>query len=103
MVWEDKPEEIADQCERELPVLTEDVSKEIKLDPSKPTNFIFEGDNYHTLYTLNFTHKKKIDVIYIDPPYNTGNKSWKYNNDYVDKEDRFRHSKCVSSPSISTN
>jgi adenine-specific DNA-methyltransferase len=96
LVWEDKPEEIADQCERELPVLTEDVSKEIKLDSSKPTNFIFEGDNYHTLYTLNFTHKKKIDVIYIDPPYNTGNKSWKYNNDYVDKEDRFRHSKWLS-------
>ncbi|MEZ5046358.1 MAG: hypothetical protein R2831_05145 [Chitinophagaceae bacterium] len=75
LVWEDKPEAIADQCERELPVLTEDKSKEIINDPSKPTNFIFEGDNYHTLYTLNFTHKRKIDVIYIDPPYNTGNKT----------------------------
>lgn len=96
LVWEDKPEAIADQCERELPVLTEDKSKEIINDPSKPTNFIFEGDNYHTLYTLNFTHKRKIDVIYIDPPYNTGNKSWRYNNDYIDKEDRFRHSKWLS-------
>lgn len=96
LVWEDKPEDIADQCERELPVLTEDKTKEIINDPSKPTNFIFEGDNYHTLYTLNFTHKRKIDVIYIDPPYNTGNKSWRYNNDYIDKEDRFRHSKWLS-------
>lgn len=96
LIWEDKPEAIADQCERELPVLTEDKSKEIINDPSKSTNFIFEGDNYHTLYTLNFTHKRKIDVIYIDPPYNTGNKTWKYNNDYVDTEDRFRHSKWLS-------
>ena len=96
LVWEDKPEEIADQCERELPVLAEDKTKEIIKDPTKPTNFIFEGDNYHTLYTLNFTHKRKIDTIYIDPPYNTGNKSWRYNNDYIDKEDRFRHSKWLS-------
>lgn len=96
LVWEDKLEEIADQCERELPVLIEDKTKEIVKDPTKPTNFIFEGDNYHTLYTLNFTHKRKIDTIYIDPPYNTGNKSWKYNNDYVDTEDRFRHSKWLS-------
>ncbi|PWS25916.1 site-specific DNA-methyltransferase [Pedobacter yonginense] len=96
LVWEDKPEEIADQCERELPVLVEVKDKEITLDPTKPTNFIFEGDNYHTLFTLNFTHKRKVDVIYIDPPYNTGNKSWRYNNDYIDKEDRFRHSKWLS-------
>lgn len=96
LVWEDKPEEIAEQCEKELPVLTEDKTKEIVKDHSKPTNFIFEGDNYHTLYTLNFTHKRKIDTIYIDPPYNTGNKSWRYNNDFIDKEDRFRHSKWLS-------
>jgi len=96
LVWEDKPEEIAEQCERELPVLVEDKSKEIISDPKKATHFIFEGDNYHTLYTLNFTHKKKIDVIYIDPPYNTGNKSWMYNNNYIDKEDRYRHSKWIS-------
>ena len=96
LVWEDKPEAIAEQCERELPVLIEDKTKGIINDSSKPTNFIFEGDNYHALYALNFTHKKKIDVIYIDPPYNTGNKTWKYNNDFVDTEDRFRHSKWLS-------
>ena len=87
LVWEDKEENVAKQYETELPVLIEDVTREIVCDPEKPYNFIIEGDNYHSLYTLNFTHKKKIDVIYIDPPYNTGNKSWKYNNNYVDKED----------------
>lgn len=97
LVWEDKPEDIADQCERELPVLIEDKSKEIFSDPKKPTHFILEGDNYHTLYTLNFTHKKKIDVIYIDPPYNTGNKNeWLYNDHWIDENDRFRHSKWLS-------
>ncbi|MBU0579323.1 site-specific DNA-methyltransferase [Patescibacteria group bacterium] len=60
-------------------------------------NHIFiEGDNYHALSVLNYTHKKKVDVIFIDPPYNTGNRSWRYNNDYVEKEDHFRHSKWLS-------
>jgi len=96
LVWEDKEEDVAKQCETELPVLQEDPSREIMSDPENPCNFIIEGDNYHSLYTLNFTHKKKVDVIYIDPPYNTGNKSWKYNNDYVDNEDPYRHSKWLS-------
>lgn len=97
LIWEDKPEAIADQCERELPLLTEDKTKEIVNDPSKPINFIFEGDNYHTLYTLNFTHRKKIDLIYIDPPYNTGKENeWRYNDKWVDKNDKFRHSNWLS-------
>ncbi len=96
LVWEDKEEDVAKQCETELPVLKEDTSREIISDTNQPYNFIIEGDNYHSLYTLNFTHKKKIDVIYIDPPYNTGNKSWKYNNSYIDKEDRYKHSKWLS-------
>jgi len=96
LVWEDKPEDIADICEKELPVLTEIKSKEIKYSKKEPTHLIIEGDNYHSLYTLNFTHKKNIDVIYIDPPYNTGNNTWRYNNNFVDKEDRFKHSKWLS-------
>lgn len=96
LVWEDKLEDVAEQCEKELPVLHEEISKEIISDESKPFNIIIEGDNYHALYTLSFTHKRKVDVIYIDPPYNTGNKSWRYNNNFVDKEDRFRHSKFLS-------
>lgn len=96
LVWEDKLEDVAEQCEKELPVLHEDTGKEFFSGENLPINILIEGDNYHALYTLNFTHKRKIDVIYIDPPYNTGNKSWRYNNDYIDKEDRFRHSKWLS-------
>jgi len=57
---------------------------------------LIEGDNYHALSVLNYTHAGKIDVIYIDPPYNTGAKDWKYNNDYVDINDTYRHSKWLS-------
>lgn len=96
LVWDDKPEAVADRCEKELPILVEDKNKEIICDSKKLTNFIFEGDNYHALYALNFTHQKKIDVIYIDPPYNTGKEDFKYNDKFIDDEDRFRHSKWLS-------
>ena len=97
LVWEDKDEDVAEQCETSLPVLKEDISREIVSDITKPYNFILEGDNYHSLYTLIFTHKKKIDVIYIDPPYNTGKKNeWKYNDHWVDVNDSYRHSKWLS-------
>lgn len=59
-------------------------------------NLLIEGDNYHALSVLNYTHKGKIDVIYIDPPYNTGKKDFMYNDHYVDKEDSYRHSKWLS-------
>ncbi len=96
LVWEDKPENVVEQCKTELPVLEEVKSKEIITDPDKPMNLLIEGDNYHALSVLNYTHKGKIDVIYIDPPYNTGNKDFVYNDHYVDKEDSFRHSKWLS-------
>lgn len=95
LVWENKPENVVEQCKTELPVLKEIKSKEIITDPEKPVNLLIEGDNYHALSVLNYTHKGKIDVIYIDPPYNTGARNWKYNNDYVDKEDAYRHSKFI--------
>ncbi len=57
---------------------------------------LIEGDNLHALTALTFTHENKIDVIYIDPPYNTGNKDFKYNDSFVDKEDAYRHSKWLS-------
>jgi len=96
LVWEDKPENVVEQCKTELPVLEEVKNKEIITDPDKPVNLLIEGDNYHALSVLNYTHKGKIDIIYIDPPYNTGAKDWKYNNDYVDGNDTFRHSKWIS-------
>ncbi|MFZ2970033.1 MAG: site-specific DNA-methyltransferase, partial [Minisyncoccia bacterium] len=98
LVWDEEKtkEQFEKESENALPVLKEVKGKEIKTDPSKPTNILIEGDNYHALSVLNYTHQGKIDVIYIDPPYNTGNKSWKYNNDFVEKEDAFRHSKWLS-------
>ena len=96
LVWEDKPEDVVERCKKELPVLEEVKNKEISTDPNKPINLLIEGDNFHALSVLNYTHKGKIDVIYIDPPYNTGAKDWKYNNDYVDGEDPYRHTKWIS-------
>ncbi|MGB2842774.1 MAG: site-specific DNA-methyltransferase [Halobacteriota archaeon] len=96
ILWEDKPEKVADLCKEKLPILEEDTKKEIKTDDKKPVNILIEGDNYHALSVLNYTHKGKVDVIYIDPPYNTGNKSWKYNNNYVERDDLFKHSKWLS-------
>lgn len=96
LVWENKPENVVEQCKTELPVLEEMKSKEIITNPDKPVNLLIEGDNYHALSVLNYTHKGKIDVIYIDPPYNTGNKDFVYNDNYVDREDSFRHSKWLS-------
>ncbi|HOM78006.1 MAG TPA: site-specific DNA-methyltransferase, partial [bacterium] len=98
LVWDEErtKEQFEKESENALPVLKEIKSKEIKTDPTKPTNILIEGDNYHALSVLNYTHQGKIDVIYIDPPYNTGNKSWKYNNEYVEKDDAFKHSKWLS-------
>ena len=96
LVWEDKPEDVVEQCKTELPVLDEVKNKEINSNPDAPVNLLIEGDNYHALSVLNYTHQGKVDVIYIDPPYNTGNKSWRYNNRFVEKDDAFRHSKWIS-------
>jgi len=79
-----------------MPVLKEVKSKEIKKEDAGPINIIIEGENYHALTVLNYTHQAKVDVIYIDPPYNTGAKDWKYNNKYVDINDTYRHSKWLS-------
>jgi adenine-specific DNA-methyltransferase len=62
----------------------------------KPAHVVIKGENYHALEALRFSHAGKIDCIYIDPPYNNRSKDWKYNNDYVDKDDAFRHSKWLA-------
>lgn len=101
LVWEEKTEQIIEDCKKNVPILKlKDKSKNINSvivnNPGIDDNILIEGDNYHALSVLNYTHKGKIDVIYIDPPYNTGNNGWRYNNDYVDKDDDFRHSKWLS-------
>ncbi len=61
-----------------------------------PWHILIEADNFHALQLLEYTHLQKVDCIYIDPPYNTGSKDWKYNNDYVDRNDSWRHSKWLA-------
>ncbi len=96
LVWEDKPEQVAIDCEIKLPVLQEVTERAVGKIKGQTTHLIIEGDNYHSLSALNYTHPEGVDVIYIDPPYNTGNKDFIYNDRYVDVEDGFRHSKWLS-------
>lgn len=62
----------------------------------KAWHTVINGENYHVLKALTWTHRGKVDVIYIDPPYNTGARDWKYNNDYVEGDDLYRHSKWLA-------
>lgn len=97
LVWEDKPEDVEERLRDELPILTEVPERAINNeDKDAPNHILIEGDNLEALATLAYTHEGKIDVIYIDPPYNTGNKDFIYNDSYVDKEDSYRHSKWLS-------
>lgn len=97
MVWEDKPEDIEQRMLDNLPVLVEVPERAILSDDAEaPNHILIEGDNLEALIALSYTHLGKIDVIYIDPPYNTGNKDFVYNDSYVDKEDGYRHSKWLS-------
>lgn len=97
LVWEDKPEEVEERLRTDLPVLKEIKSRAIISDNADaPNHILIEGDNLEALTTLAYTHEGKIDVIYIDPPYNTGNKDFIYNDSYVDSEDSYRHSKWIS-------
>ena len=97
LVWEDKPEDVEERLRDELPVLREVKDKAILSDePDAPNHILIEGDNLEALTALSYTHEGKIDVIYIDPPYNTGNKDFVYNDSFVDSEDSYRHSKWLS-------
>lgn len=64
--------------------------------PEQPVHVVINGENYHALQALEYTHADKVDLIYIDPPYNTGNSGWKYNDKYIDTNDSYRHSKWLS-------
>ena len=97
LMWEDKPEAVEERLREELPVLIEDAGKAIvSEDADAPRHILIEGDNLEALTALAYTHEGRIDVIYIDPPYNTGNKDFVYNDQFVDKEDSYRHSKWLS-------
>lgn len=87
-----------EECRRGVPVLEEVPERAILVasDPAAPTNHLIEADNFAALSVLSATHAGKVDLIYIDPPYNTGNRDFIYDDHYVDAEDAYRHSKWLS-------
>jgi len=96
LVWEEHSEQVDELLEDNIPVFIENEARKIVADPDQPFNFLIEGDNLHSLKLLAKTHKGKIDVIYIDPPYNTGNEDFFYDDNFIVKEDGYRHSKWLS-------
>lgn len=96
LVWdkEDTKEDVVLHCENNIPLLVQEDKKIICNEGEN--NILIEGDNYHALTALNFVAKETIDIIYIDPPYNTGHNDFSYNDKFVDKEDCYRHSKWLN-------
>ena len=96
LVWdrEKEPEKIVKDCANNVPVLNEILENNIL--GSGEDNILIEGDNYHALTCLNYTHRGKVDFIYIDPPYNTGNRDFIYNDNFVEKDDVWKHSKWLN-------
>ena len=94
LVFEEHREEIDEVLDTHTPVLTEEA--DLFIDHGGQMNFLLEGDNLAALKLLEKTHRGKIDLIYIDPPYNTGNKDFIYDDAFVDKTDGFIHSKWIS-------
>ena len=96
LIWEKHEERVDKELENQIPTFEEIKDKEIVSRPNEKFNFLLEGDNLHSLYLLEKTHKEKIDVIYIDPPYNTGNNDFTYGDETLSKEDEYKHSKWLS-------
>jgi adenine-specific DNA-methyltransferase len=98
LVWDEErpPENFETLAETNLPVLEPAPPRALVTDRQQPTHVLIEGDNLHALTVLNYTHAQAVDVIYIDPPYNTGSKDFRYNDTYIDGGDGYRHSKWIS-------
>lgn len=95
LIWEEHEERVDKELETKIPTFKEIKEKQIKINEGK-FNFLLQGDNLHSLYLLEKTHREKIDVIYIDPPYNTGSKDFMYNDKYIDADNEYKHSKWLS-------
>ncbi|MBO5348907.1 MAG: site-specific DNA-methyltransferase [Clostridia bacterium] len=96
LIWEEHEERVDKELETQIPTFEEVKDKEIVSNYDDKFNFLLEGDNLHSLYLLEKTHKNKIDVIYIDPPYNTGNNDFTYGDEILSRDDEFKHSKWLS-------
>lgn len=95
LVWEERTEDTAEMLSNTFPLVEIDSKRAIGSAADAP-NLLIEGDNLFSLTALSYTHAGLVDVIYIDPPYNRGSNDFKYNDDYVNPEDSFRHSKWLS-------
>lgn len=95
LVWEEHEEAVDVMMRNNIPVFTECTDREIHASDGDDYNFLLEGDNLHSLYLLEKTHKGRVDVIYIDPPYNT-EKSFIYNDKLIGNDDTYKHSKWLS-------
>lgn len=96
LVWEEHSEKVDEELVHNIPIFVEDENRKITANENEPYNFLLEGDNLHSLKLLEKTHKGKIDVIYIDPLYNTKKDGFTYSDTLVDGSDSFRHSKWLS-------
>ena len=96
LIWEKHEERVDKELETQIPTFEDIKEKEIISNLDDEFNFLLEGDNLHSLYLLEKTHKEKIDLIIIDPPYNTGSNDFMYGDKYLNNEDEFRHSKWLS-------
>lgn len=96
LIWEEHEERVDKELETQIPIFDEIYNKKIILNNNDKFNFLIEGDNLHSLYILEKTHKGKIKMIYIDPPYNRGSNDFIYNDKIIGKEDDYKHSKWLS-------
>ena len=97
LVWEEKKEDVEERLRGQLPLLTEVKERAIiSSETDAPNHILIEGDNLEALTALSYSHEGKIDVIYIDPPYNTGNKDFIYNDKFINLDDSFKHSIWLS-------
>ena len=96
LVWEKHEEQVDIMMQDNIPVFSEVQEREIKATDENAYNFLLEGDNLHSLKLLEKTHAEKIDVIYIDPPYNTKSKEFIYDDYRIGEDDAYRHSKWLS-------
>ena len=96
LVWEDEDEEIEIEYKKHIPILRNIENLNVLTDDKEVNHSLIESDNLFALQSLQTIYRNKIDLIYIDPPYNTGASDWMYNNDYIDKNNDFRHSKWLS-------
>lgn len=96
LMWEEHEEAVDKELEHSIPIFSEEKDKKILVDEKGKFNFLLEGDNLHSLKLLQRTHKEKIDIIYIDPPYNTKNKDFIYDDNMIGEDDGYRHSKWLS-------